>query len=372
MDADRPAGSASLELVKGVRQLHQEDAVVDAMLSGWVKQQVGGRRLLPRTADVNVANVRRFVTFTNVYPWQWTAAHMDEWTSHFLSEQHRKPSTVRNFESSIRNFCGFITSPHYEWAAECEKRFGTHPIQICLEWNTARHVDEYEGDPSRRPLTRQEVQSLLDFADDQVERASRSGRKGALTAYRDATVLKLLYGWGLRCNEAMRLDLVDFYRNAKAPEFGRFGVIHVRYGKGSRGSGPRRRPVVSVMPWAVEALEDYIANIRPRFGFPDHPALFVTERGQRMRPRELQDRFASYREAGNLDPALTPHCLRHSYVSHLIEDGADPDFVRQQVGHRFRSTTGIYTTVSTDFMNVMMRQAIEKAFTDDEGKEGAG
>lgn len=110
-------------------------------------------------------------------------------------------------------FCDYITSPHYEWPAECERRFGTHPVQIAHEWNTVAHLAEYEARASRRPLTRQELQMLFDYADDQVERAVRLGRKGALAAYRDATVLKVIYGWGLRCNETSRLDTTDFYRN---------------------------------------------------------------------------------------------------------------------------------------------------------------
>jgi integrase/recombinase XerC len=63
-----------------------------------------------------------------------------------------------------------------------------------------------------------------------------------------------------------------------------------------------------------------------------------------------------------LEQGLSPHCLRHSYITHLIEDGADPKFVQEQVGHRFLSTTGGYTAFSTDFMNTMMRKALDRAF----------
>jgi integrase/recombinase XerC len=96
------------------------------------------------------------------------------------------------------------------------------------------------------------------------------------------------------------------------------------------------------------------------------PALWLTERGGRLKPRDVEDRFARYREELGMDAGLTLHCLRHSYVSHGIEDGLDPDFIRQQVGHRFRSTTGIYTTVSSDHMNKMMRKALDRAFAPSE------
>ena len=120
--------------------------------------------------------------------------------------------------------------------------------------------------------------------------------------------------------------------------------------------------VASVMPWAVEALEDYLVNIRPRFGFGDHPALWVTERGGRLQPRHIEERFAAYRDALGMDQALSPHCLRHAYITHLVEDGADPKFVQEHAGHRYQSTTGIYTAVSDDFLDTMMRKALGRAY----------
>ena len=51
------------------------------------------------------------------------------------------------------------------------------------------------------------------------------------------------------------------------------------------------------MPWAVEAVEDYMVNVRPRYGRPGRPALWLTERGGRLRPRQIEDRFAAYRDA---------------------------------------------------------------------------
>lgn len=358
-------GAAQLELAAGVRLLHPEDAVLRGMLSGWAKQQLGGRRLDPRTIASRERTVNAFVAFTNEYPWRWTAALVDEWTSHLVSERRLAKSTIRSYQVALRLFCDYLISPYYGWAQECVERFGTHPIQVCHEWNTAAHLVEYEGRPGRRPLTRDEVQRLFDYADDRVERAVRLGRKGALAAYRDATVLKTIYGWGLRCTEVSRLDLADFYRNPQAPALGRFGLVHVRYGKGTRGSGPRRRMVASLMPWAVEALEDYVVNIRPRFGMSEHQAVWVTERGGRLQPREIEERFGAYRDALELDKDLSPHCLRHSYVTHSIEDGVDPKFVQQQVGHLYASTTGIYTHISAAAMNTMMDTALQQAFTTD-------
>ncbi|MGH3591458.1 MAG: tyrosine-type recombinase/integrase, partial [Pseudonocardiaceae bacterium] len=150
-----------------------------------------------------------------------------------------------------------------------------------------------------------ELQRFIDYADDQVDRAVRVKRKGALAAYRDATLFKVIYGWGLRRTEAARLDVADWGRNPAAAQFGRYGMLHVRYGKAKRGQPPRRRNVASVMAWAVEAVEDYVDNIRPRFGCDDHPALWVTERGGRIKPPEINARFETYRNALKL-----PNCRK--------------------------------------------------------------
>ncbi|WP_435603445.1 tyrosine-type recombinase/integrase [Streptomyces sp. bgisy130] len=345
-----------------MRLLHAEEQVFESMISGWEKQQLGGRGLRPKTVRGRVGAVRRFFTYSSAYPWQWTAGTVDEWMTYLISELHRAKSTLRSYQEAVRTFCDFITDVRYGWAEECEARFGTHPIQVCHEWNTLAHLVDYEGGAERRPMTREELQMFFDFIDDRVETAVRKGRKGALTAYRDGALFKTIYGWGLRCVETSKLETVDLYRNPKAPEFGRFGMMQVRWGKASKGSPPKRRNVHSVMPWAVESLEDYVVNIRPRFGFPDHPALFLTERGGRLRSGEIADRFALYRDELGLPKELTPHCIRHSHVTHQIEDGVDPKFVQDQVGHRYASTTAIYTAVSGDFANTMMRQAIDLAF----------
>jgi integrase/recombinase XerC len=124
------------------------------------------------------------------------------------------------------------------------------------------------------------------------------------------------------------LDVTDFAPNPAAPELGGLGVCHVRYGKAMRGSPPRRRAVATVMPWAAEALAQYIEQVRPCYEAGNHPALRLTERGGRISVRQIDDRFAAWRAVAGLPGELSVHCLRHSYISHLIEDGADPLFVQ--------------------------------------------
>lgn len=356
------AGAAHLELVAGVVQLRPQDAMVEAMLRGWRAQQAA-RGLQEDTIGARERLIRRFGEFTNDYPWGWGPSDVDEWSLSLTAEHHLAPSTIRSYQCSLRQFNDYLCDPRYGWVAACKREFGpqTHPVAICHEWNTIAHLNGYEGDPEARPFTREELQRFFDYADSQVERAVRARRKGALAAYRDATLFKVLYGWGLRRTETSKLDVVDFGRNPAAPEFGSYGMLNVRYGKAKRGQPPRRRNVASVMGWAVEAVADYVTNVRPRFGCAEHPALWVTERGGRIRPAEINARFVAYRDVLGLPKALVPHSMRHSYVSHLTEDGVDRRFIQCQVGHEVDSSTAVYTHVSSDFMNTALRKALAPA-----------
>ena len=237
-------------------------------------------------------------------------------------------STVRSYQGSLALFLEYVCDSRYGWVSECEQRAGAVPVQVFHERNTAAHVCEHEGRAERRPLTRAELQAFFDAADDHVEKAAGARRKGWLAGFRDATLFKVVYGWGLRRREAAMLDVADFAPNPAAPELGSLGVCHVRYGKAMRGSPPRRRAVATVMPWVAEALAQYLQDVRPCFAVPSHPALWLTERGGRISARSVDERFAAWRAAAGLPRELSVHCLRHSYVSHLIEDGADPLFVQ--------------------------------------------
>ncbi len=367
-----PGSVASLR-PGNVALLRPEESVFDEMLAGWAAQQ--SARLLSRaTIRTREGALRSFADFCATMPWEWRARDVEEWTTHLLSgPKPRAPSTIRGYQNAVGLFCAYLTDARYGWAERCVEMFGTHPIQVCHEWNTAVHLSDHEARPGVRPLTRSEVQRLFDHADDQVDFARSSGRKGWLTLFRDATLFKVIYAYGLRRREAAMLDLPDFTRNAKASEFGRFGVCNVRYGKASRGSPPKRRAVLTVFGWTRPVLEEYVQEVLPRFQIADSGSgngamLWPTERQSRIRLAHVDDRFADYRDAAGLDPVLHPHCLRHSYITHLIEDGFDAFFVQQQAGHQWGSTTGLYTGVSGDYRNTVLRQSLDQAFTPPEGE----
>jgi integrase/recombinase XerC len=355
-------GPLALVAADGAVPVSPGAALLEEMLAGWRRQQQA-RRLTTRLIDERERVVRQFAAYTGCWPWQWSAAQAETW----VASGGWAHSTIRSYQGALALFLDYVCDPRYGWVSECEQRAGAVPVQVFHERNTAVHVSEQEGRPERRPLTRAELQAFFDAADGHVGRAAGWRRKGWLAAFRDATLFKVVYGWGLRRREAAMLDVADFAPNPAAPEFGALGVCHVRYGKAMRGSPPRRRAVAAVMPWAVQALAQYIDEVRPRYGAHAHPALWLTERGERVSPRGIDERFAAWRAAAGLPAGLSVHCLRHSYVSHLIEDGADPLFVQFQAGHSWASTTATYTTVGQDARNRMLRAALGRAF---EGERG--
>jgi site-specific recombinase XerD len=148
------------------------------------------------------------------------------------------------------------------------------------------------------------------------------------------------------------------------PAWGTYGAVHVRYGKSSRGSAPRRRTVLAVpeFDWVVQGLAQCVEQVRPLLHPGSRPELWLTERGARIAVKSMDRRFALLRTAAGLPAELTLHCLRHSYVTHLVEFGYPERFVTEQVGHSYASTTAIYTSVSDDFKTKTLQSALRRVY----------
>jgi integrase/recombinase XerC len=351
----------------GVRPLRIDEAVFEAMLEGWARQQ-RSRMLREATIRSGVKLVRRVREAAERWPWEWAAEDLEEFFSDLASAPYeRRPATLRNYQSQLRGFLAFLVDERYPWRRICGELFGRVPVQLLDERNLIVHVSEHESDPRRRAMTRDELQALFDLCDARVAGRRALRRKGSLAALRDGALFKVCYGWGLRRTELARLDVCDLLANPKQPRFGGCGVVRVRYGKGSRGSAPKRRDVLTVWGWAAEVLEQYLTEIRPLFGFDDHPALWLTERGGRISVRHVDERFAELRDELGMDRAHCPHALRHSYITHLHEENFDALFVKEQVGHRYMSTTALYTAVSSDYKQRALAAALDAQLTAIEG-----
>ena len=172
---------------------------------------------------------------------------LDEWLGDLRAVKGLRRSTIRNYALALSAFCQYLTDPAYGWAAECQARFGTHPVQVVHEWNTAVHVQDAEGDPGKRAFTVDELQAFFDHADGQVRRVRGRGRKGWLPVFRDAAAFKVAYGFGLRRTETTMLDLADFGRQpARRPSSVTIGLCRVRFGKASRRG--HRRNAAACLP----------------------------------------------------------------------------------------------------------------------------
>lgn len=359
-----PGAAPSLLRDGGSPLLRPDEQVFVAMLDGWRDQQLA-RALSERTIEPRLATIRRFQRFTNEYPWTWAPRDVEEFTAELRGgDRSVALSTLRAHQGAIRLFCDYVADPRYEWTATCERLFGQHPAQVCFEWNTAVHTSDYEGRPQRRALTKTELQGLFDHVDGQVVRLRQAGNKGWLACLRDATAFKIAYAYGLRRRELAMLDLEDFAPNPHAAEFGSYGVVYVRWGKASKGSPPRRRSTLTVFPWTVPVLEEWVSSYRGLFDTAARSsALWPSERSARLATMALGTRFAAYRAAIGLPEEIGLHCVRHSYVTHLIEDGYDPLFVQQQVGHSYASTTALYTSVSSDFRTRTLRRVLDSSIS---------
>ena len=102
--------------------------------------------------------------------------------------------TIRDYQNAMVLFCSYQTDSRSGWVDQYVQRFGTHPVQVCQRWSTAVRVADHEARPTVRPLTRNGVQALFDLADDHVDFARLSTRKGWLTLFRDAMLFKVMCG----------------------------------------------------------------------------------------------------------------------------------------------------------------------------------
>ncbi|MFN0252246.1 MAG: tyrosine-type recombinase/integrase [Kofleriaceae bacterium] len=248
------------------------------------------------------------------------------------------PATIGRKLSSIRAFCRFLVK------------------RGVLAGNPAAAI---RGPKKHRGLPR----ALdVDDATQLVEAPVRTGRtshrtlssaeqaRHDLLRTRDAALMELLWGTGLRVSEACALDTSDIDRD-------RYGVpmLIVRRGKGGK---QRQVPVVS---GADDALRAYLAIRADLAATGD--ALFVNAGGERITPRSVQRMVKRWSIAGGIRATATPHGLRHSYATHLLDGGADLRAIQELLGHASLSSTQIYTKVSLDHLTRVYDDAHPRAKT---------
>ena len=300
------------------------------------------------------------------------AAEIESWSKHLGAERRMSPKTLEAYRRDVLQFLSFLTG-HLGGAPSLNDLAALAPADV-RAFLAARRA---EGIGSRSLMrTLAGIRAFARF----LERNGK-GKVGALSAVRapkiaktlprplpataakdmtnpelaagderepwiharDAAVLALLYGSGLRISEALGL---------KRGEFGARDTITVT------GKGNKQR-MVPVLPQVAALVADYIA-LCP-YELPEAGPLFVGAKGGALSPRIIQLAMARLRGTLGLPETATPHALRHSFATHLLAGGGDLRSIQELLGHASLSTTQIYTQVDAERLIEAYRNAHPRA-----------
>jgi integrase/recombinase XerC len=301
--------------------MHSETKIapdVSAEIGRWLAYLGSERRMSPKTLEAYERDVGQFLTFL--------AEHLGG-TPGLKHLAKLTPADVRAFMAARRSD-GAGNRTLMRGLA------GTRSFARFLERNGKGKVGALSA--IRTPKLARSLPKPL-AVKDAKRMADGEARDGETRApwiiARDAAVLGLLYGSGLRIAEALSL------KRGQAPKPGTGDAITVT-GKGNKAR------MVPVLPQVAKLIADYVA-LCPIELPPDGP-LFVGARGGPLLPRIVQLAMARLRGALGLPDSATPHALRHSFATHLLARGGDLRSIQELLGHASLSTTQIYTAVDSE------------------------
>lgn len=174
-----------------------------------------------------------------------------------------------------------------------------------------------------------------------------AGRPVSVAAcYRDVAILETIYSCGLRISEmvGLRVEDIDWAEQ----------IVRVR------GKGKKER-LLPISKTALQAIGHYWTHLAEKPSGTVHVFQSETKHRSPMNPTMLQRRLKTYLIRAGLDPSITPHKLRHSYATHLLDNGADLRSVQELLGHAHLVTTQVYTHVSTERLKKAYEQAHPRA-----------
>lgn len=225
-----------------------------------------------------------------------------------LKQEGRAASTVARKLASIKAFYRFLTAERY---------IRRNPAEVLEAASRGLHLPKV--------LSVQEVERLLD-----------EPNLGTLDGYRDKTMLELLYATGMRVSELVNVPVKNVDMKMQ------YVIV---MGKGSK---ERMLPLGRT---ALHYLEHYLSVVRPQLlhGKPDAAAeLFVTGWGGPMTRARFYEIIVAYGKSAGISKRVTPHMLRHSFATHLLNNGTDLRIVQELLGHADISTTQIYTHLDVE------------------------
>ncbi|MGH7175894.1 MAG: tyrosine recombinase XerC [Tepidisphaeraceae bacterium] len=199
----------------------------------------------------------------------------------------------------------------------------------------------------RTPKQEKRLPKCLDL--EQVQKLLDAPGDADLLSARDKAMLEVLYSSGIRVSELVELEMADIDLNE--------GVLRVK-GKGRKD---RLTPIGSQ---AIKALQRYfeLRSLDSRSQLSTHSTrVFLNKHGEPLSTRSVRRKLDKYLQAAGLDPGISPHTLRHSFATHLLNNGADLRSVQELLGHQSLSTTQIYTHLTTGRMKQVYDQAHPRA-----------
>lgn len=279
--------------------------------------------------------------------------HIAMFLEHIEAELGYSANTLSAYRNDLRQFATYMehSEPDEPWPTvgkDALVRFVLHlkereysPATVARKTAAAKsffHFLVSEGlvrdDPTATldaPRVRKRLPRTL--APDEIERllAAPTGEEGA-KGLRDAALLEVLYATGMRVTELVSLDVEDVNLAS--------GTVRC-FGKGAK------ERVIPMHPRAVDALEAYLDRGRVAYlRDPQQRALFLNPRGTRLTRQGLWLIIKDYVEKAGVEADVTPHTLRHSFATHLLDGGAGLREVQKLLGHSNVSTTQVYTHVS--------------------------
>jgi integrase/recombinase XerC len=276
--------------------------------------------------------------------------HIFAFLSYLKSERNVSPHTERSYLSDLEQFFEFlgtkdVTEVDHQALRQFMARLMKDDIKkssIARKLSAIRSFFKYlnregilTGNPARlvsTPRREKRLPAVLTADDAQrlmeVPAATESGDPDIIL--RDRAVLETLYSTGIRASELTGMNRDDIDRNDR--------LIRIR-GKG------RKERVVPIGHTALAALETYLNGTSK---VTDHAAVFTGPTGKRLTVRTVQRILENYRKKLGLSQKASPHTLRHSFATHLLESGADLRAIQELLGHASLSTTQRYTHLNLD------------------------
>jgi integrase/recombinase XerC len=228
-------------------------------------------------------------------------------------------------------------------------------LRAFFRW--ARRQGHVTTDPTRGLFSPRQPRKLPKFLRSEEIEALMCAPGDSPAGLRDRALLELLYGSGIRAGEAVKLTIEDLDLEA--------GEVKIRQGKGNK------ERIALLGRAAQEAIVDYLHHGRPVLAAKakrgESRGLLLNKYGERLSDRAVRRTFDKYAQVVGARLKITPHVLRHSFATHLLENGADLRAVQELLGHANLATTQIYTHVTTDRLKEVYDGAHPRAHAEDEG-----